>query len=86
MSNLESFIRSKEYLNKLIKDFYNNTGLAYNDNLTSKIIKYVTRDINAPYIINTCAGDIGKINDMILDGCIQTLQFSVKKKSSSRLS
>lgn len=82
MSNLESFIRSKEYLNKLIKDFYNNTGLAYNDNLTSKIIKYVTRDINAPYIINTCAGDIGKINDMILDGCIQTLQFSVKKNQA----
>lgn len=82
MSNLESFIRSKEYINKLIVNFYNTTNLPYNDNLTSKVIKYVTRDINIPYIINECDGDMLAISSMILDGCIQTIQFAVKKNQA----
>lgn len=82
MNNLESFIKSKESINKVVNAFYASSGLEHNDNLTKKIIKYVNRDINIPYIINVCDGDIVNIFNMIVDGCIQTIQFAVKKNQA----
>ena len=77
--SIENLIKSKESINRIINLFYVRSSIPQNDLLTNRVIKYVTRDANIPYIINTCEGNINDIIDMLVDGSIKFIQFYIQK-------
>lgn len=77
--SIENLIKSNESINRIINLFYVRSSIPQNDLLTNRVIKYVTRDANIPYIIDKCEGDIKDIVDMLVDGSIKFIQFYIQK-------